>query len=204
MKRWMTMLLLLLLLPAGALGVTEGVVESAEQVVIELPKKTTALFGAWEQGLSDIRLAAHNAAMSWADFPEDMKLEFLQMSDFSADGDVRNDTILVRFVYRDEMNRERRVLLRYLRGTGKLIQLSDTVVWDGRRGGEQLEENVLHEIAMNMLENRYGETDPELKEIVGAVSEDNWIGRFEVERGMYEVVLRRTGEMTRVSLDITP
>lgn len=198
------MLLLLLFLPAGALCVTEGVVEPAEEVVIEIKKKTTALFGAWEQGLSDIRLAARNAAMSWADFPEDMKLEFLQMSDFSADGDERNDTILVRFVYRDEMNQERRVLLRYLCGTGKLIQLSDTVVWNGQHGGEQLEENVLQEIAVNMLENRYGETDPKLKEIVEAVSEDNWIARFEVKRGMYEVVLRRTGEMTRVSLDITP
>lgn len=198
------MLLLLLLLPAGALCVTEGVVEPAEEVVIEIKEKTTALFGAWEQGLSDIRLAARNAAMSWADFPENMKLEFLQMSDFSADGDERNDTILVRFVYRDEMNQERRVLLRYLCGTGKLIQLSDTVVWNGQHGGEQLEENVLQEIAVNMLENRYGETDPKLKEIVEAVSEDNWIARFEVERGMYEVVLRRTGEMTRISLDITP
>ena len=47
--------------------------------------------------------------------------------------------------------------------------------------------------------------DPRLKELVDSANDDHWLARFDVERGVYEVVLdRRTGGVTRVSLDMAP
>ena len=194
---------LLLLLPAMALGVSEGVVEAAPSVAIHIPEMTDALFGAWEQGLSDIRLAARRAAMSWADFPEDMKLEFLQMTNLPVDEDVNNDGINVRFVYRDEENRQRRVLIKYLRGTGQLVRLTETMIGTDRHGGEPLDESVLLHIAMNQLEKRYHAQKIRLREGDRGEDAERWIGQFDSQQGLYRVCLdRATGKMVSVSLDV--
>lgn len=203
MRRWMTLLILMLLFPACALAVTEGVVEPAEQVEIELPQMTDALFGAWEQGLSDIRAAARQAAMAWADFPEDMQLEFVRMNSFPVDSDRGNDEILVRFCYQDETDGKKRLVLRYLRGTGELVWLSETMMDIRPQSGEPLEEAVLMHIAMDLLAQRYGENQIALREVLEQTDAENWIARFTTERGLYEVVLsRKNGDAVRVSLDV--
>ncbi len=203
MRRWMTILILMLLFPVCALAVMEGVVESAPPVAIPVPQMTDALFGAWEQGLSDIRSAAYSAAMDWAGYPADMKLEFLKMNNFPADDDLNNDEIMVRFRFHDEAQREKRLLVRYLRGTGELVWLSETMTNIQRQSGEPLEETVLMHIAMDLLAQRYGEKQIELKEILEQTDAENWIARFAVERGMYEIVLnRKSGDAVRVSLEV--
>ena len=196
-------LALLLLLPTFALGVTEGVVEAAPSVAIRIPEMTDALFGAWEQGLDDIRLAARGAAISWADFPENMKLEFLQMTNLPVDDDANNDGINVRFVYRDEANRQRRVLVKYLRGTGQLISLTETVIGIERQGGEPLDESVLWHIAVNQLKNRYHAQNIQLREGDRGEDAERWIGQFNSQQGTYRVCLDRvTGEVVSVALDV--
>ena len=60
MKRICMLLLACLLLPTAALAITEGVVEEAPSVAIELPDTGDKLFGKWEQGLADIERAARN------------------------------------------------------------------------------------------------------------------------------------------------
>lgn len=63
----------------------------------------------------------------------------------------------------------------------------------------------LEEMARDFLMSHYGEMDPRLKELVDSANDDRWFARFDVERGVYEVVLdRRTGGVTRVSLDMAP
>lgn len=203
MRRIASAFALLLLLPAMALGVSEGVVEDAPSVAIHIPEMTDALFGAWEQGLDDIRLAARRAAMSWADFPEDMKMEFLQMTNLPVDEDVSNDGINVRFVYRDEENRQRRVLVKYLRGTGQLVRLTETTIETERHGGEPLDESVLLHIAMNQLEKRYHAQKIQLREGDCGEDAERWIGQFDSQQGMYRVCLdRATGEVISISLDV--
>ena len=202
MKR-MLALLLACLLPVTALAVTEGVVEAAPEVEIVLPETGDALFGMWEQGLDDIRLAARRAAMSWADFSEGMKLEFLQMTNLPVDEDVSNDGINVRFVYRDEENRQRRVLIKYLRGTGQLVRLTETMIGTDRHGGEPLDESVLLHIAMNQLEKRYHAQKSQLREGDRGEDAERWIGQFDSQQGLYRVCLDRvTGEVVSVSLDV--
>ena len=79
MKRRLIALLLLLLLPAVSLAVTENVVEPAPDVTVELAEMTDALFGAWEQGLSDIRAAAVQAARAWKPGIGEMALEDMSL-----------------------------------------------------------------------------------------------------------------------------
>ena len=203
MRHMILAFVLLLLLPSIALGVSEGVVEDAPSVAIHIPKMTDTLVGAWEQGLDDIRIAACRAAMSWADFPEDMKMEFLQMTNLPVDEDVNNDEINVRFVYRDEENRQRRVLIKYLRGTGQLVRLTETTIGIERHGGEPLDEAVLLHIAMNQLKERYHAR--EIRRYVGDHGEDAepWIAQFDSQQGMYRVCLNRvTGEVISISLSV--
>ena len=81
MKRISVLLLACLLLPAMALGVTEGVVESAPEVVIELPRTGDSLFGMWEQGLEDIERAARSVLEERFNCPKDMLLFSVEVGD---------------------------------------------------------------------------------------------------------------------------
>lgn len=80
MKR-IIVLLLACLLPATALAVTEGVVEEAPPVAIELSQTSDALFGMWEQGLEDIERAARNVLEERFNCPKDMTLASIQVGD---------------------------------------------------------------------------------------------------------------------------
>lgn len=209
MRRWM-LLWILLLLPAQSLAITENVVEAAPDVRIELGEMTDALFGAWEQGLSDIRTAARNAAKAWKQEEIELTLKEITLRNSPMDDYPGNDQIVVTFIYTQDGIR-RRLLVEYLRGTGEVIELSDvrdnSIVQRESAAREVmlLTDAQLEELAESSLIRDYGETAPKLKEVIAPVSEDNWFARFDVERGMYEVVLnRRTGRMTRVTLSITP
>lgn len=81
MKRICTLLLACLLLPACALAVTEGVVESAPEVAIELPDAGDKLFGMWEQGLEDIECAARNVLEERFNCPKNMLLFSVEVGD---------------------------------------------------------------------------------------------------------------------------
>lgn len=81
MKRIIFLLALCLLLPALALAVTEGVVEEAPSVAIELPDTGDKLFGKWEQGLADIERAARNVLEERFNCPKDMALASIQVGD---------------------------------------------------------------------------------------------------------------------------
>ncbi|MBQ7886735.1 MAG: hypothetical protein IJ313_07575 [Clostridia bacterium] len=209
MRRWM-ILWVLLLLPVQGLTVAENVVEPAPNVKIEMGALTDALFGAWEQGLSDIRAAARNAAISWKQEEPALSLKEITLRNSPMDNDPDNDEITVTFLYTEDGIR-RRLHVDYLRGTGEVTGLSDvrdnSIVQRecAAPGDASLTDAQLEEIAKASLIKHYGETSPKLKEIVESASEDNWFARFEVERGIYEVVLdRRTGGMPRASLSITP
>lgn len=209
MKKWM-ILWALLLLPVQGLAVVENVVEPASDVKIEMGEMTDALFGAWEQGLSDIRTAARNAAISWKRKDIAPSLREITLRNLPMDNDPDNDEITVTFLYTED-GVSRRLHVEYLRGTGEVIGLSDVrdngiVQRESAVPGDALLTDAqLEETARDSLIKHYGETSPKLKEILESASEDNWFARFEVERGVYEVVLnRRTGSMTRVSLNITP
>lgn len=209
MKRWL-ILWALLLLPVQSLAVTENVVEPASDVKIEIREMTDALFGAWEQGLSDIRAAARSAVTSWKQKEIELSLKKITLRNSPMDAHSKNDKITVTFIYTEEGVR-RLLHVDYLRGTGKVIGLSDvrdnSIVQreSAAQSREMLTDAHLEELARNALIEHYGETMPKLKEIVESVGEDNWFARFEVESGLYEVVLnRRTGNMTRISLYINP
>lgn len=81
MKRICMLLLVCLLLPEAALAVTEGVVESAPDVVIELPETGDVLFGMWEQGLEDIERAARKVLEERFNCPPDMLLFSVEVGD---------------------------------------------------------------------------------------------------------------------------
>ena len=81
MKKLFVILTLCLLLPAASLAVTEGVVEAAEPVVIELSDSAGTLFGAWEQGLEDIERAARSVLEERFHCPEDMTLFSVEVGD---------------------------------------------------------------------------------------------------------------------------
>lgn len=74
-------LLLGCLLPACAFAVTEGVVEAAPPVEIELTKTGGALFGLWERGLEDIERAARNVLEERFNCPRDMLLFSVEVGD---------------------------------------------------------------------------------------------------------------------------
>ena len=205
MRRWL-ILWVLLLLPVQSLAVTENVVEPAPDVKIEMVEMTDALFGAWEQGLSDIRAAARSAATSWKQKEIELSLKKITLRNSPMDVDYENDEITVTFIYMEDGVR-RLLHVDYLRGTGKVIGLSDvrdnSIVQheSAAQSHEMLTDTQLEELARNALIEHYGETAPKLKEIVETVGEDKWFARFEVESGLYEVVLnRRNGNMTRISL----
>ena len=207
MRRWM-ILWALLLLPVQGLAVAENVVEPAPNVQIEIGEMTDALFGAWEQGLGDIRAAARNAATAWKQKELAFSLQKITLRNSPMDDDPGNDEITVTFTYTED-GISRRLHVEYLRGTGEAIGLSDvrdnSAVQRESAAPEDalLTDAQLEEIAKASLIKHYGETAPKLKETVDSANEDNWFARFDVERGMYEVVLdRRTGGMTRVSLRI--
>ena len=75
---WM---LLLLLLPSAALAVTEGVVEPAPPVSVELRGEGGALLGAWEEGLADIEAAARRVLRERLNCPDDMTLYIIEVGD---------------------------------------------------------------------------------------------------------------------------
>jgi len=210
MRKWI-LVLALLLMPVQGLAVAENVVEPAPNVKIEMGKQINALFGAWEQGLSDIRSAARNAAAAWKKEEIALSLKEIKLRNSPTDDDPDNDEITVTFIYTEDGVR-RLMHVNYLRGTGEVMGLSDvrdnSIVQRESATTEDvlsLTDVQLEEIARNSLIEHYGETMPKLREIVESVGEDNWFARFEVERGLYEVVLnRRTGNMTRVSLYINP
>lgn len=74
MKRMSALILMCLLLPSVAFAVTEGIVEEAPLIVIELPDTGDTLFGMWEQGLEDIERAARNVLEERFNCPQDMTL----------------------------------------------------------------------------------------------------------------------------------
>lgn len=206
MRSWM-ILWALLLVPVQGLAVAENVVEPAPNVKIEMGEMTDALFGAWEQGLSDIRAAARNAAISWKQKGIELSLKEITLRNSPMDNDPGNDEIVVTFLYTEDGIR-RRLHVEYLRGTGEVIGLSDvrdnSIVQRESAVPEEaaLTDAQLEEMAKESLIKHYGETSPKLKEIIEPVNEDRWFARFEVDRGTYEVVLnRRTGSLTRVSLN---
>ena len=209
MRRWM-LLLWFLLLPVSGLAVSENVVEAAPDVRIEMGKQTDALFGLWEQGLADIRTAAAHAAALWKGEALALSLKEITLRNSPMDDDPGNDEITVTFTYTQD-GAARRLHVHYLRGTGEVTGLSDVrdnSVAQSRTEspkGPLLADAQLEEMARGFLMSQYGETDPRLKELVDSANDDRWFARFDVERGMYEVVLdRRTGGVTRVSLDMAP
>lgn len=92
MKRIIWIMALCLLLPAMALAVTEGVVEPAPQVEIELPDSGDKLFGMWEQGLADIERAARQALIERLHCPQDMALAFIEVGSNDYWGSQRTET----------------------------------------------------------------------------------------------------------------
>lgn len=209
MRRWM-ILWALLLMPVQGLAVAENVVEPAPDVKIEMGEMTDALFGAWERGLSDIRVAARNAVISWKNREIELSLKEITLRNSPMDNDPGNDEITVTFLYTEDSIR-RLLHVNYLRGTGEVIGLSDVRDNSIAQRESEMPEHILltdaqlEAMAADALVKHYGEKAPKLKEILESVSEDNWFARFEVDRGTYEVVLnRRTGSLTRVSLNIAP
>lgn len=111
MKRIILMMALCLLLPAMALAVTEGVVEPAPQVEIELPDSGDRLFGMWEQGLADIEQAARQVLEQRLHCTQDMTLAFIEAGGSAYWGPQRQNNwqdealqtnIYVIFLFEDE------------------------------------------------------------------------------------------------------
>lgn len=75
---WISVMLAFLLLPTTSLAVSEGVVETAPSVAIEL-EHGGALFGRWEEGLADIESAARRVLKERYHCPEDMTLFMIEV-----------------------------------------------------------------------------------------------------------------------------
>lgn len=172
MKNRIAVLLMLFLLPACACAVTEGVVESAPQVVIDWPEGSGTLFGAWEQGLEDIEAAARSVLEERLSCPEDMKLYGVSMladdashvimgSFASAQEDISDDRISVTFYYDDEDYITREAIAAYSRETGELLEASNRRYYNGpdaaaAAGESSLSEEELLAVAAAYLENVIG------------------------------------------------
>ena len=95
--RRMILLFALLLLPACGMAVPEGVVEAAPQVDVGFSGMTDALFGAWEEGLSEIRAGAARAAMAWKPGIGELALEKISLYNSPMDEHADNDKLTVYF-----------------------------------------------------------------------------------------------------------
>lgn len=202
MKPIAMLLLLLALLPACGLAVKEGIVEAAPDVTVELEEMTTALFGAWEQGLSDIRTAAVQAAKAWKPGIGDLSLERIALFNSPMDGEADNDELSIYFRYLSEERRNARLTVRYVRGTGAMTWISDTLLDGGEEhAGAALTEPELENIARTQLTRYALAQDAALLEADDGENAYRWIARFVSQAGTYEVCLdRQTGEVIRVSL----
>lgn len=202
MKRRLIALLFLLLLPAVSLAVTENVVEPAPDVTVELAEMTDALFGAWEQGLSDIRAAAVQAARAWKPGIGEMSLEDMSLINSPMDSDPDNDELSIAFIYLTEERRNARLTVRYLRGTGELLAISDALNGGGEQhAGEAMPDLELEDIALKQLKKYAGAQNAALCEGDDGANAHRFIARFAAQDGIYEVCLdRQTGEAIRVSL----
>lgn len=206
MKRRLIVLLLLLilLLPVASLAVPENVVQPAPDVAVEIAEMTDELFGVWQQGLSDIRASAVQAARAWKPGIAEMSLEQMALRNSPMDGEAGNDKLSVYFIYLTEERKNARLTARYLRGTGELIWISDTLDGGGEQHpGEGLSDLQLEEIALKQLKKYAGTQDAALCEGDNGEMAHRWIARFASQAGIYEVCLdRQTGEAIRVSLYI--
>lgn len=201
MKRMLFLMALLLLLPVSALAVTEGRVEAAPQVDVALDGMTDALFGAWEQGLADIRASAARAAAAWKPGASELALEEIILRNSPMDKEPGNDQLTVCFCYVTQERKAARLSVEYERGTGRVTGISDTLYGGGgQHGGAALDDAQLEWIALHNLAAHYGVRTTVLCEGDDGQNEYRWIARFDAEGGVFEVCLdRQTGELIRVS-----
>lgn len=204
------LILILCLLPAASLAVTENVVEAAPSIAVELPELTDALFGAWEEGLKDIQTAARGEIQSVLRNPtEGLELTGMRLNNSARDEDPANDTITVSFQYRE--NGVRMLLhVRYLRGTGELTQFSHTrYMGEGgfvQEEGVPLGRDVLRDAARYEFERRYGLTGLTFVEESVFGEDTRWEGQYRGGDGRaYEIVLDRiTGALIRMTMNAGP
>ena len=93
--------------------------------------------------------------------------------------------------------------MQYARGTGEVMEISDTLDSGGLREGEALPDTRLEEIALHTLAAHYG-VSAALCEKDDGGNAYRWIGRFAAASGEFEVCLdRQTGGVIRVTQYMT-
>lgn len=186
----MLLLLLLCLLPAGGMAVTEDVVEEAPQIEVSIDEESDVLFGAWEEALSDIRFAARTALADWMGCPAAMELEDIRVSNSPMDGDSDNDRIAVGFRYERDDGVGMRAIATFERGTGALMECTDVVYQGGEATeGKKMQEDELLNRARKRLSQQFGEEALMLVS-AGSINDMRFVSTFSVPYGaQYKVCL---------------